>query len=264
MPEAFLAELELVPAPYFFKQIELADQALNADPQNPRVLSGRALAMLVVGRLDAAVEDAGRAKSLDPLSPAVRNQYIEALTFAGRNDAARSELVEAERLWPGATTILYERFRFNSSIGDANDALHLIRSGAIQGSPELDAFLEARIQPTKPNVDRAIRLAMSNRTDSADWLRQIILVLGEFDRTDELLAILIEPHDPREIPYFVDTMFRPAQADLRADPRFMLVASRFGLLEYWRRSGDWPDFCADPDLPYDCEAEAAKLAQRPR
>jgi hypothetical protein len=32
------------------------------------------------------------------------------------------------------------------------------------------------------------------------------------------------------------------------------------LLDYWRASGKWPDFCFEPDLPYDCKAEAAKLA----
>ena len=24
-------------------------------------------------------------------------------------------------------------------------------------------------------------------------------------------------------------------------------------------AGHWPDFCSEPDLPYDCKAEAAKL-----
>lgn len=201
MPEAFLAELELVPAPFFFEQTKLAERALSAGPDNPLVLCGRALAMLVVGRVNGAVEDARRAISMDPLSPALRGQYIEALSFAGRNNAVRLELAEAGKLWPGATTIVNERFRFNSSIGDPRDALNLIRSGAVKGSGRLEAFLEARIQPTKPNVDRAIRLAMANRTDSAEWLRPIIEVLGEFDRTDELPAILLQRQDPREIPY---------------------------------------------------------------
>lgn len=28
----------------------------------------------------------------------------------------------------------------------------------------------------------------------------------------------------------------------------------------WLKSGEWPDFCFEPDLPYNCKAEAAKLA----
>ena len=38
---------------------------------------------------------------------------------------------------------------------------------------------------------------------------------------------------------------------------------RIGLVDYWRTTGKWPDFCSDPSLPYDCKAEAAKLRPAP-
>jgi len=38
------------------------------------------------------------------------------------------------------------------------------------------------------------------------------------------------------------------------------LAQRLGLVDYWRSTGHWPDFCAEPGLPYDCKAVAAKLA----
>ena len=47
---------------------------------------------------------------------------------------------------------------------------------------------------------------------------------------------------------------------LRKDPRFMQLAVRIGLVDYWRRSGHWPDFCADPHLPYNCKTEADRLS----
>jgi hypothetical protein len=49
---------------------------------------------------------------------------------------------------------------------------------------------------------------------------------------------------------------------LRRDPRFMALAARIGLVDYWRATGKWPDFCADPGLTYDCRKEAARLASR--
>jgi hypothetical protein len=61
-----------------------------------------------------------------------------------------------------------------------------------------------------------------------------------------------------------DVLFRPYFADVRKDPRFMVVAERAGLIDYWRSSGHWPDFCSDPQLPYDCKAEAAKLSSNGR
>jgi hypothetical protein len=58
-------------------------------------------------------------------------------------------------------------------------------------------------------------------------------------------------------------LFTPSAAPLRRDRRFMALANRLGLVDYWRASGHWPDFCAEPGLPYDCKAEAAKLARAP-
>jgi hypothetical protein len=35
---------------------------------------------------------------------------------------------------------------------------------------------------------------------------------------------------------------------LREDPRIVDVFERLGLLDYWRASGNWPDFCqTEPD-----------------
>ena len=55
-----------------------------------------------------------------------------------------------------------------------------------------------------------------------------------------------------------DALFRPDFAAVRADPRFMAVAAKLGLVRYWRQSGYWPDFCTSEKLAYDCKAEAAK------
>jgi hypothetical protein len=52
---------------------------------------------------------------------------------------------------------------------------------------------------------------------------------------------------------------------MRRDPRFMALAARIGLVQYWRSTGRWPDFCSTQQgLPYDCRTEAArvKLARR--
>jgi hypothetical protein len=57
-------------------------------------------------------------------------------------------------------------------------------------------------------------------------------------------------------------LFQPGGERLRRDPRFIALAARLGLVDYWRATGKWPDFCAGPRLPYDCKAEAAKSARR--
>ena len=50
----------------------------------------------------------------------------------------------------------------------------------------------------------------------------------------------------------------------RQDPRFMPLVKRLGLVDYWMQSGHWPDFCAEPDLPYDCKAVAKGLSGKSR
>jgi hypothetical protein len=55
-------------------------------------------------------------------------------------------------------------------------------------------------------------------------------------------------------------LFMPQTASMRRDRRFIALAAHFGLVDYWRSTGVWPDFCSAPGLPYDCKAEAAKLA----
>jgi tetratricopeptide (TPR) repeat protein len=264
IPEAYVAELELLPGRDFYGEVRLINRAAKTDPNNVFVLAARSLVMLLVGRMDAAVEDARHAASLDPLSPAIRSAYLQALIYSGRTDAARSELAEAERLWPDATTIVDSRLRLGLRYGnltEAADALKLIRSGKIAASRMTEAFVRARINPTKANVDRAVELAMSayQSRHGFEELSELIITLGEFDRTGELLGILLSTNVESQYPYFVELLFRQPLADLRADPRFMQVAAHLGLLDYWRRSGDWPDFCSDPALPYDCKKVAARL-----
>ena len=264
IPEAYIAEIELLPGGAFYDQARLVDRAAKFEPDNVFVIATRSLNMLGVGRLEEAVKDARKAASLDPLSPAIRSSYIQALIYSGRIETARSELAEGERLWPGATTIIDSRFRLNlryGSLAEATDALRLMQSGKVKAGRTRESFVQARLNPTQANIDRAVEFATSayQARPEIDTTMEVVSVLGEFDRTNELLDFLLGFKDSNQIPYFVEYLFRPPLADLRADPRFMQVAARFGLLDYWRRSGDWPDFCAEPDLPYDCKAVAARL-----
>jgi len=56
--------------------------------------------------------------------------------------------------------------------------------------------------------------------------------------------------------YLPAVFFHPEMAAYRQDPRFWQVMDRFGLVDFWIESGRWPDFCAEPDLGYDCEMRA--------
>lgn len=91
------------------------------------------------------------------------------------------------------------------------------------------------------------------------WISHTAQTFGEFGKDDELFDILLNWNRPDSVDFVIDVIFRPPLHNFRHDPRFMQVAKRLGLLDYWRSSGKWPDFCSEPDMPYDCKREAAEL-----
>jgi hypothetical protein len=209
-----------------------------------------------VGAMNKAVELSEKASLLAPNSPAAQAEHIKALAFSGRVDSAFQNLEQAEPLMVGSKTLLEARFRLNMRYGDPQDALDLLhRYGT---SKQHEAFLNARLAPTPENIDEAIAISRSV-SEKLQLFGSHSEVLAQFGRIDELRDLLMRLPATAVEPGLLSTLFRPNLKALRADPRFLLIARRFGLLDYWRTSGNWPDFCSDPGLSYDCKAEAAKL-----
>jgi tetratricopeptide (TPR) repeat protein len=258
MAEASIAEISLLPVGDYQKALALADQAVAESPDNAVALNTRSNVLRRVGRMQDAVYDAERAAALDPLSPYTGNAYISALFYAGRFEAARQELAKAEQLWPGTATLGDVKFRFHLRYGDPKEALKIEQAQGQEHGIEL--FLNARIDRSPANL-AALKTYMEKRLPETGGfgLSYALQTSGEFGWEEYLYDQLLHWQNTRELENVADIYFRPTLKKFRADPRFMQVANRAGLLEFWRRSGKWPDFCADPDLPYDCKAEAAKL-----
>jgi hypothetical protein len=105
---------------------------------------------------------------------------------------------------------------------------------------------------------RALALATAANNGLGKWSAiQNLAALGFIDDAFAL-AETYTPYDD-VAPNF---LFFPLTASMRRDPRFMQLTKRIGLVDYWQTSGHWPDFCSEPNLPYDCRAEAARLAKR--
>jgi hypothetical protein len=79
--------------------------------------------------------------------------------------------------------------------------------------------------------------------------------LGDIDGAFEIVT------DPAFVWRETDLMvlFLPEMAMVRGDKRFIPMLERTGLVAYWMRSGNWPDFCSDPSLPYDCKEVASRV-----
>ena len=139
-------------------------------------------------------------------------------------------------------------------------ALELLRGPiemtALQGQQM--AFLRARIDPTPANIERSIAEDRGLYEQQRPYFSQIVQTLAQFGRKDEVLDILIHYDGGYVGGLETGVLFRPAFRDVWRDPRSMAAAAHLGLLYYWKTSGNWPDFCSDPKLPYDCKKEAAK------
>lgn len=259
MASAYIAEGDLAAQRGFVESLRLTDLAAERNPDDADALGARSNDMLQVGRLNDAVADARRAVRLRPFSPLAQESYISALTYSGQFDAARQELSKAEALFPGASNLSDARYRLNLRYGSPQDALKQLRQGGIHDFGNMESYLQARIDPTPANVERAVELARKQLNGDSLNTGNYIQTLATFGRNDEIFDFLMQYPQSDRHGRFVGVLFRPAFRGFWHDPRSMKVAAGYGLVDYWRSSGHWPDFCSWPDLPYDCKREAAKL-----
>ena len=262
MAEADLAETTLLPPTAFAQQLALADRAVRESPDNPVVLNFRGSLLLGVGRMADAVDDVGRASQIDPLSPALSAEYMTTLAFAGLLDPARKQLAELEKLWPATTSTDQARYLYYFRYGDPKVALRMPQAQG--GAAGVRYLLEARIDPSPANVDRLVKF-MNARRDKlgadagSDRIAYYTVAMGAFHQHDELFDTLMHWPKPDELALIGSAYFRPELQEFRKEPRFLQVMKRAKLLDYWRTSGHWPDFCFEADMPYDCKKEASKL-----
>ena len=262
LPELYVAEAALLPTGELDQRYQLAEKAVSLGPDNPDVLVTHAEFLSFIGRNRDAVDEARRAVQLNPLSPGFRSNLIQMLTYSDQLPAAEEELRRAEQLWPGSPAIDDARFRLHSRYGDARDALRMVQSPDFRQTyptQDMEAYLLARINPTQASIESAMAALRSSQLTAGTKSTQLVQSLADFGRDDEVYRLLAGLR-PDQLRTMSPLFYRPDFRQFRKDPRFMQITARAGLVAFWRKTGEWPDFCFDPDLPYDCKKEAARLA----
>lgn len=258
MAEAYLAEVSLMPYHAWAQKLSLVDRATASAPDSSEPVTFRSESLFAVGRVSDALDDARRAVELNPISPRARQYYIFALAQSGRTKGALEEIVKAERIWPGSSAIAEARFAINLRFGDPQVARQMIESGQVDaGWNVAQNFLKARLSHKSEDIEGALRDARAAYQRDHNVFQHLVQTLSIFDREDQLLDLLLRVPLEDAI-YVTDVTFRPASRELWRDARSFGYANRVGLLQYWRSSGKWPDFCFASDLPYDCKVEASK------
>src|SRR5690348_2488124 len=212
-----------------------------------------------VGRMSDSVQAAQRGAELEPNAPYTRSVYIVALIYSGQFSKAKADIAEARKRWPGDIDIDYADFSLQFRYGDPRAALELMPRAFNYSDAEMAPYrklVAARLDPTPAKVDDAIAALGARAPNSFLTRNRVLLALGNFGRVEQAYQLM---EDPKFQPSIERAgLFRPDFAKIRADPRFMQIAARLGLVRYWRQTGYWPDFCTTEQLKYDCKTEAAK------
>jgi DNA-binding winged helix-turn-helix (wHTH) protein/tetratricopeptide (TPR) repeat protein len=258
----YLAESALLPPGSFQRRLELLEQGLAKNPSEPSLYSQYSRTLFEVGRLLDAVHAAELAATLDPLSLEARATLANSLAHAGSLARARSEVAAARQLWPNSQLLRTTLFSIELRYGDPRIAQQMIARGEASlggptggfGGPEI--LMRARLDPSPKNIHEMIQLTsnQTRRVPQAVALR--IQALGHAGAVEEFYSLVGDPRVITHLPS--EVLFRPHLKVFRDDIRFIDLAARLGLLQYWATSGRWPDFCNDPRLPYECRDEAAK------
>jgi DNA-binding winged helix-turn-helix (wHTH) protein/TolB-like protein/tetratricopeptide (TPR) repeat protein len=260
--EAWTAR-ELVAPPLDWQGREaLLVQGIAADPNfNPiMILEGNLL--WAVGRGRDALDWFRRAHDINPLYYNTTRLIALNLASQGRLTESRAVIAQLALQWPDRVS--FTRFWTNVVTGATDDTLAQLADPAARPSgmnqKAIDAWnatlkVSAVKEPAaKAGAVKVVMEAASTGSLGRGSALMLLAMLGDLDGAFAQ-AQLYKPAPPSAPPF----LFLPNTAAMRSDPRFMQVAAKLGFVDYWRSTGQWPDFCSEPGLPYDCRAAAKAL-----
>ena len=127
------------------------------------------------------------------------------------------------------------------------------------------ALLATRAEPSAAHdaeAERAFAATMREIPVVSPWTLEELCFLHRVDLAYAYADRVDARPSNQEI---MEALFSDTTRPMRADPRFMTLAARLGLVAIWRATDQWPDFCSDSGLGYDCRVEAARaLSESPR
>jgi tetratricopeptide (TPR) repeat protein len=266
-----------------------ARHALRLDRRTPQAYV--ALALTYEGGWREIERNLRRAIEIDPEFPFTRNIYAGFLYDIGRTNAAIAQFNRVSRVAdPRPRWHLMQLALTHASLSDSREAdaaIEHLRSIDPQLAPRVEweiaiwwkdvAVARSRLRALGQEAgvsERDIRcmdlyLSRLERQPAGarglpgecvhmqwDWRVRMLARQGDVDGAYALYA---EAAPPRAR-YRTRGFFYPEMRAFRRDARFMPLAERLGLVDYWIATDKWPDFCSEPDLPHDCRT-AARAAQ---
>ena len=261
-PDAYAAQAIIVPQSNWAERERLLRAGIAVDPSWPHThgyLSEMVLAN--VGRMNDAVNEMRAAAAAD-----LQIDWSQEATFLeARAGHPPGPCIEAF-LWKLNTLPFFigdwaELLACRALAGQWDEGLALLTASnaPTAGTPigaALIASFTARKTGASADRENARRLNLAAAEAVPSWLQVAIGNLASLGFVDDAFSVAV-----RFDANVNDTtnLFEPFTASMRRDPRFMQLAARIGLVDYWKTSGHWPDFCSEPGFPYDCRVEADRV-----
>jgi len=194
-----------------------------------------------VGRLDEAIELQAQMLALEPQA-----MFVSAVQQWNFYAAERFEEVEAE----------YQRSQTLAGSHFSSDLAALLRGLA---QPDADPqTLRELFQRLRSENDRPSRLSDDLAAAIPDRQRMLAVLRKAFEEGEEINPRFADALGDRDLAFAAlrsylrrfrggtYTWSEPwllVHSGTRADPRFKKLMREAGLVDYWRKSGKWPDFC---------------------
>lgn len=267
-----LAALSLaLPRTDWMGQASILRRAQLADPDSGWANAYLGEHLAEVGRIQEAADVLRKATATNPLALDYSADSARMSALAGRAQEAADEAAQVAKTWPDNGYARLLRLDIAKIQQDWAGALALLDGGRMNLSPtqittERDCVLALKTPTASLRAKARADALTAAAQPGAAWERAGVQVavecLARMGFVDDAFAV-VQSRQPLTIQGNIQPgfLFSPETASLRRDPRFMQIAQRIGLTGYWRRTGRWPDFCAEPGLPYDCRMEAARLAR---
>jgi len=233
-----------------------------------------------VGRAQEALPYLKKAYDLDPLTTIAGLLYTG--TLFNTEHIEEANLVIEKGMYDGfelscgrlTTLLLANDFQSAREMLTGFESNFLVGSGSLEksivsGNPNFTrmSLLLARLLTVAEQGDSAMDPTIdSDLVQAADeglllhyYAFQLLAAAGLNDAAFNLAKERISLDDI----FFRSVLFKPAFGTARRDPRVMELFDATTQLDYWLQTGNWPDFCADPKLPYDCEEAARQFRENP-
>jgi tetratricopeptide (TPR) repeat protein len=241
-------------------------KTLSLDPNNADVINDDGELVMRMGSLDQGLQMFRRGVELDPLSPAQVSDLIKGLIDDSRDNEAQATLHRALRIWPDDDMLRVVHLAYEARFGDPETALAILKDPDARPHKVHDITLEAyrRLAETRKSAGPAqtrafiawLKQSVASGNLGVDFAAPEMAQFGDVDGAFKLAmagTVDVPVIDP-------EFLWEPEALPLRRDPRFVALAAKFHVADFWTSTGMWPDFCATPNWPYNCKTEISLLA----